>query len=63
MIEKLQNGEKLDQKYLNHKLICNYKEYRECHIGYNLILLYKINKKKNELELYRVGSHRSIYGW
>lgn len=62
-MKKLQNGEALDAKHLDHKLICNYKKYKECHIEYNLILLYRIDKSKNELELYRLGRHSEIYGW
>ena len=40
VIEKLSNGEILEQKYNDHKLKGNYKEYRECHIKSDLLLIY-----------------------
>ena len=51
VIEMLANGEELDPKYKNHKLIDdkNYKNCCECHIRLDWLLIYQYND--NELLL------------
>jgi len=41
--ELLVNGQKLPEKYLDHQLTGNYKNYRECHISPDRLLIYRIN--------------------
>ena len=61
IIEKLSKGEVLEQKYNDHKLKGNYKDFRECHIKPDLLLIYK--KKKDILILTYVdlGSHSELF--
>ena len=40
ILEKLSNGETLDEKYCDHALKGKLKDFRDCHIEPNLILLY-----------------------
>lgn len=40
VIEKIANGEKLEEKYRDHELIGNYAGCRECHIEPNWLLIY-----------------------
>lgn len=61
VIIKLANGEELDIKYKDHKLIGNFVNCRECHIKPDLLLIYRINNDILELALTRVGSHSSLF--
>ena len=61
VIIKLSNGEKLEEKYKDHKLVGNYLDCRECHIKPDLLLIYRINDDILELALVRVGSHSKLF--
>ena len=61
IIEKIKNQEKLDEKYLDHKLTWNLKDFRECHIKPDRLLIYKINKNKLILSLARTWNHNNIF--
>lgn len=50
---------KLDEKYLNHKLIGDYKNYSECHIKPNWLLIYKIND--DTIKFARLGTHQQLF--
>lgn len=67
--EKLQNlvdllimGEKLEPRYKDHELKGEYKGIRECHIEYDLLLLYQINNEDQILFLVNIGSHSDLFG-
>lgn len=59
---KLANGEELEEKYLNHKLINDkyYKDCYECHIEPNWLLIYTYIETKLVLVLVNVGTHNEI---
>jgi len=57
----LSKGEKLEEKYKDHKLIGNYLGCRECHIKPDLLLIYRINNNILELVLTRVGKHSELF--
>ena len=61
VITKLINEEKLDSKYKNHPLKSNWKGFLECHIESDWLLIYRIKKKEEELELARTGSHSELF--
>jgi len=61
VIVKLANGEELESKYKDHKLIGNYLGCRECHISPDLLLVYRIDNEILELALVRVGSHSKLF--
>ena len=61
IIEKLSNGEVLEQKYNDHKLKGNYSEYRECHIKPDLLLIYQKQDKILILTCIAVGSHSELF--
>ena len=62
VIKKLANGETLDEKYHDHQLIGKLKDFRDCHIRPDLVLIYKITDDKIlELYVYRIGSHSKLY--
>jgi len=53
------NGLTLDIKYKDHQLKGELKEFRECHIKPDLLLIYRI--KNNQLELIDIGSHSELF--
>ncbi|MEK7433246.1 MAG: type II toxin-antitoxin system YafQ family toxin [Cyanobacteriota bacterium] len=59
VLEKLKNNEKLDEKYKDHQLKGNLKDFRDCHIQPDLLLLYKI--ENNALTLVAIGSHSELF--
>ncbi|WP_304339060.1 type II toxin-antitoxin system YafQ family toxin [Campylobacter ureolyticus] len=61
VVDILAIGEKLDKKYLDHKLKNDFKDYRECHIKPDLLLVYRYFDDKLLLYLYQIGSHSEIF--
>lgn len=60
IVYKLLNDVELDEKYKDHQLKGKWKDYRECHIKPDLLLVYKING--DILELIDIGSHSELFG-
>ena len=50
---------KLIEKYKDHQLIGSMKEFRECHIKPDLLLIYMI--EENTLKLVDIGSHSELF--
>ncbi len=63
ILETLANGEELDEKYKNHKLINDntYKDCNECHITPDWLLVYKIKNNELILILFATGSHSELF--
>lgn len=59
VIYKLLNNIKLDKKYQDHLLKGNKKNYRECHIKPDLLLIYRIDN--SVLKLIDIGSHAELF--
>jgi len=59
VIQSLLNNKKLDVKYDDHQLKGVYKNYKECHLTGNWLLIYK--KDKDSLMLIRTGSHSELF--
>ena len=57
VIDSLARGEKLEIKYKDHQLKGEFKNYRECHIKGDLLLVYQIRKNELVLVLIDLGSH------
>jgi mRNA interferase YafQ len=56
---KLLNDIELETKYKDHQLKGNMKEFRECHIKPDLLLVYGIID--DALELVNIGSHSEVF--
>ncbi len=54
-------GNKLEDKYRNHPLVGNWKPCWELHIEPDWLLIYYIDTKKNQLILYRTGTHSDLF--
>lgn len=61
VIDKLAEGEKLDEKYKDHSLGGNFAGYRECHVSPDWLLVYKQENSLLVLLLYRLGSHAELF--
>jgi len=61
VIETLRKGEKLEAKYKDHQLRGNMRDFRECHIRPDWLLVYKVDKGKLILMLTDTGSHADLF--
>lgn len=59
VIELLIHDKKLPEKYCDHNLSGNWKNYRECHIKPDWLLIYK--QYEDQLLLARTGSHSELF--
>jgi len=59
LIKKLVKGEALDAKYRDHPLKGDCRDYRDCHIEPDWILIHRIKSEK--LNLIRTGSHSDLF--
>ena len=61
LVEKIQNGEKLERKYKDHILKGKFKGYHECHIQPDWLLIYKIQDNLLILTLVDTGTHADLF--
>ena len=59
-IDILRMPDALPSKNRDHALCGNYSGYRECHIEPNWLLIYR--QERDELLLYRTGTHSDLFG-
>lgn len=59
LIKRLASKESLEAKYKDHALIGDYKDFRECHVKANLLLIYRYFN--DELLIARIGSHQALF--
>lgn len=59
IISRLQRGETLDFRHVDHPLTGNWLGFRDCHIKPDLILIYRIFEGR--LQLARIGSHSDLF--
>ncbi len=60
IVMRLANDEKLDAKHKDHQLKGDKKSYRDCHVKYDWILIYKIDKGILTLILSETGTHSDL---
>lgn len=63
IVDKLANGIDLDIKNRDHQLVTNlrFKNYRECHIEPDWLLIYKKDNNNLILFLIETGSHSDLF--
>jgi mRNA interferase YafQ len=61
IIDKLANGEPLEEKYRDHALTGNWVGHRECHIQPDWLLVYRVEDNVLVLTLSRTGSHSDLF--
>jgi len=59
VIQKLVSNENLEAKYRDHQLTGDWKGHRDCHIGPDWLLIYRISD--TDLILERIGSHSELF--
>lgn len=55
------SGQKLDKKYRDHKLNGNLKDFRECHLAPDILLIYEIDNGLLVLTLVGIGNHGQLF--
>jgi mRNA interferase YafQ len=60
VISLLKEGNKLPNKYKDHQLKGEFKDYRECHIKSDLLLVYQVIENELVLLLIDIGSHSEL---
>ncbi|TLD94493.1 type II toxin-antitoxin system YafQ family toxin [Helicobacter jaachi] len=58
-IRQLANDDVLATSLRDHPLIGDYRDFRECHIKSDLVIVYK--RTTEILSLYRIGRHQDIF--
>ena len=61
VVEKLLNGEQLEEKYQTHPLIGDRKGQWECHIQPDWLLIWEIHDQELVLILLNTGSHADLF--
>jgi len=61
VVETLAEGNKLNSKYKDHRLTGNLKDFRECHLASDILLLYQVDDGLLVLTLVSVGSHAQLF--
>ena len=62
LINKIASGEPLEEKFQDHQLSGKLKEYRDCLVRSDLVLIYKIEEEVLLLSAFRIGSHSEVFG-
>lgn len=61
VIDKLLKNQALESKYKDHKLKGNFKDFRECHIKPDLLLIYQIKDDILTLTCINIGNHNTLF--
>jgi mRNA interferase YafQ len=61
VVELLAEGDPLPEEYYDHALVENWTGYRECHIDYDWLLIYRPHKTKPLITLTRTGTHSELF--
>lgn len=60
VLDKLQKGEAIPNKYKPHELTGNYKGCMECHVGNDFLLIW-IDTTSDMVNIIRIGSHSELF--
>ncbi len=60
-VEMLLSGTTLPEKYKDHQLTGNFKNFRECHIAPDWLLIYRIEESVLVLTLIHTGTHSDLF--
>jgi mRNA interferase YafQ len=63
MLLLIENSEPLPPQYLDHALTGEWANHRECHIGGDFLLIYKLEKSNADERIIfiRAGSHAELF--
>ena len=57
----LEKTGKLPSKYKPHKLCGKFKDFWECHVKTDWLIIWRQNDKTREIELVRTGTHSDLF--
>lgn len=58
----LKRGEALPLSFGDHQLKGALSAYRECHLGFDLILVYEKDEKLKVVTVTKIGTHDEVFG-
>jgi len=61
VIYDLENEKPLEPKHRVHPLQGIYNGYLECHIEYDWLLIYSVDKEAKKLRIARTGTHNDLF--
>jgi mRNA interferase YafQ len=61
VLHHLIHGIPLPAVYLDHQLKGELKDYRDCHVKNDLVLLYRVIENDESVELYRLNTHSELF--
>lgn len=61
VVEALANGKKLKKERRDHRLTGNLKDFRECHLAPDILLVYQIDDGILILTLVSIGNHAQVF--
>lgn len=63
MLLLIANDETLPEEWLDHALVGNWADHRECHIGGDFLLVYYLEKKgkQESIVFVRTGTHSELF--
>ena len=61
VVQQLAAGKQLDEKYCDHQLHGKMKDFRECHITPDWLLIYRVDNNVLVLWLMETGSHSDLF--
>ncbi len=61
VVRDLSYGNKLNKERRDHQLTGNLKDFRECHIASDILLIYQIDDDILVLTLVSVGNHAQLF--
>lgn len=62
MLQLIANDQPLGAEWKDHELKGNWQGYRECHVGGDFLLIYKLTESKSqEIIFTRTGTHAELF--
>ena len=61
VLDRLCNGDRLEERYRDHFLVGSYAGFRECHIRPNWLLIYAVDEDRLILVAARTGTHSDLF--
>ncbi len=55
------NDGPLGKEWLDHPLTGNWADHRECHVGGDFLLVYRLGESKGQIVFVRAGTHADLF--
>ncbi len=62
ILQCFEHGKALPEKFKDHQLHGEFAHLRECHLGFNLLLIYKRNDDAKIITISDIGTHGELFG-